>query len=127
MDGGSGNDTLVGNTGPDRMIGGPDDDDFDGGAGNDIMCDTTGTTGLCASVGGHLFIGGDGNDTIWYDMTASCTTNVNMDLSSDAGGAGAFNDTCGNSDDWTGSSNVDWPDSCEVPTNIEPNQCTPFE
>jgi Ca2+-binding RTX toxin-like protein len=56
FDGATGDDTLAGHDGNDRLYGGPGDDILEGGRGNDL---------LCGQAGNDILQGGRGNDELW--------------------------------------------------------------
>jgi Ca2+-binding RTX toxin-like protein len=62
--GGSGNDSLYGNAGDDVLLGGSGNDDLMGGTGNDVLVGGTGNDNLCGGLGRDLIIGSDGNDSL---------------------------------------------------------------
>jgi hypothetical protein len=128
--GGTGNDVIYGQDGPDRMIGGWGDDELYGGDGDDVLCDANGhfTSSLlvCATDDGHILDAGEGEDFIWFDkIHTNCTQTMDPSLStaSTAGAQGSETDTCGDDNDWTANAGVDWPDYCDVPTDIAPSHC----
>jgi Ca2+-binding RTX toxin-like protein len=64
IDGGSGNDLLVGGGGPNLLIGGSGHDALYGGAGNDILLGGTGNDDLFGGSGDDILVGGHGNDIL---------------------------------------------------------------
>ena len=55
IDGGAGNDTIIGSDANEEIVGGAGDDDLQGGAGDDVLTDSQGTNTLS---------GGSGDDII---------------------------------------------------------------
>jgi Ca2+-binding RTX toxin-like protein len=62
--GGSGNDTLIGGAGNDRLAGDAGDDSLVGGAGNDRLAGDAGDDSLVGGAGRDTLSGGAGNDTL---------------------------------------------------------------
>lgn len=62
LDGGSGNDTLVGCAGPDTLRGGSEDDTISGEVGDDVIEGGTGNDRLFGGDGNDRISGGSGND-----------------------------------------------------------------
>jgi len=65
LDGGAGNDSLMGSPQADLLFGGDGDDILNGGLGNDRLFGGAGNDGLSGYRGGDFLSGGDGNDTIF--------------------------------------------------------------
>ena len=64
VDGGDGNDTIIGSDGGDSLAGGADDDSITSGAGNDTVEGNTGNDFVDSGDGDDSVDGGDGNDNI---------------------------------------------------------------
>ena len=64
LDGGDGNDTLVGSAAGDILTGGPGNDVMTGNAGNDLLDGGNDNDTLTGNLGNDLFIGGTGTDRI---------------------------------------------------------------
>ena len=64
LDGGDGNDHLLGGRGDDVLVGGTGDDELDGGRGDDVLIGGTGDDDLKGSAGADLLIGGQGDDAV---------------------------------------------------------------
>ena len=64
LKGGSGNDTISGNAGDDRIYGEDGNDVLNGGSGNDELYGGSGNDSLDGGTGDDYFTGDDGNDTI---------------------------------------------------------------
>lgn len=64
IDGGAGNDSLLGRGGADTLLGGAGADVLDGGAGNDRLYGDTEADRLTGGDGNDLLDGGAGNDTL---------------------------------------------------------------
>jgi Ca2+-binding RTX toxin-like protein len=62
LDGGAGNDALFGNGGDDELHGGTGDDHLSGGAGKDILLGDAGNDVLDGGAGSDIMVGGDGKD-----------------------------------------------------------------
>ncbi len=62
--GGTGNDTLYGADGDDVLLGGSGNDDLLGGNGNDVLVGGSGNDNLCGGNGRDLIIGGEDHDDI---------------------------------------------------------------
>jgi len=67
MDGGAGNDTVIGSNGSETLIGGSGNDVFNGGLGNDLIDGGGGDDSLTGGGGNDTLIGGLGNDTLSGD------------------------------------------------------------
>jgi Ca2+-binding RTX toxin-like protein len=67
IDGGSGNDTIVGGKGNDKLSGGSGHDFLDGGAGNDRLSGGTGNDFLVGGSGNDSLDGGKGHDVLLGD------------------------------------------------------------
>jgi Ca2+-binding RTX toxin-like protein len=67
VDGGAGNDTLLGNMGRDSLTGGAGDDLIDGGADNDTLAGGEGNDTLHGAGGSDTIDGGSGNDVLYGD------------------------------------------------------------
>jgi Ca2+-binding RTX toxin-like protein len=63
IDGGNGNDTIIGTAGADSVIGGSGQDSLLGAGGNDTLDGGIGNDWLDGGSGTNSLIGGDGNDT----------------------------------------------------------------
>jgi Ca2+-binding RTX toxin-like protein len=76
MDGGEGNDTILGNGGADTLFGGSGSgaDSLDGGSGNDYMTGGYGDDILRGGLGSDTMIGGQDNDTYYVDVTTDVVT-----------------------------------------------------
>ena len=66
LDGGDGDDLIVGNAGNDTLIGGAGNDTIQTQGGNDFVYGGDGNDSIDVSGGNHTVDGGDGNDTIIY-------------------------------------------------------------
>ncbi len=80
LNGDAGNDTLVGNTGNDQLNGGAGGDSLNGGVGNDSLRggDDSGDV-LQGGIGNDLLDGGAGDDTIFETVTGtSILTNTSL-------------------------------------------------
>ena len=86
---GGGNDNLDGGNGDDTLDGGDGNDDLDGGNGNDMLVAGAGNDSLSGGNGNDVLSGGAGNDTLKGD-------NGNDTLDA---GAGSDTVTAGNGDD----------------------------
>ncbi len=64
-DRGSAGDTLLGNGGPDRIYGGPDDDRIDGGAGPDEIYGESGNDTIYGGSDADIIYADSGNDTVY--------------------------------------------------------------
>lgn len=64
LNGGGGNDTLKGGKGNDLMDGGAGNDTLKGGQGDDVLTDTDGNNGLFGGSGNDFIKAGDGDDRI---------------------------------------------------------------
>jgi Ca2+-binding RTX toxin-like protein len=64
LDGGGGNDTLIGALGSDTMVGGTGNDSLDGSLGDDSLTGATGNDTLRGDAGDDLLVGGFGVDVI---------------------------------------------------------------
>ena len=104
IDGGDGNDTLVGDYGNDTLLGGAGDDVLTGhggndrlvgGAGNDILHGHAGNDWLVSDAGSDVLVGGLGTDTVDYSARTAALT-VRLDNRANDGEAGetgnVFND-----------------------------------
>lgn len=80
--GGDGNDSLVGNGGADKFFGGAGNDTLSGGAGNDTLFGGTGNDSIVGNDGDDVIItigggtastlfGGNGNDSFWLDADST--------------------------------------------------------
>lgn len=65
LDGGAGNDSLMGSPQADLLLGGDGDDILNGGLGNDRLFGGAGNDGLSGYRGGDFLSGGDGKDTLF--------------------------------------------------------------
>lgn len=83
LDGGSGDDTLSGEEGPNRLYGGPGADDLTSGASNDILQGGGGDDNLNGGPGADELSGEDGNDNL---QGGDYGSNLNADFFS--GGSG---------------------------------------
>jgi Ca2+-binding RTX toxin-like protein len=63
---GGGNDTIIGDAGPNLLSGGDGNDSLDGGAGEDTLEGGTGNDTLIGGAGNDISYGGDGADTFIY-------------------------------------------------------------
>ena len=64
LSGGGGNDTLLGGIGNDRLSGGTGNDSLEGGSGDDTLDGGTGDDRLLGDAGNDSLTGGDGNDLL---------------------------------------------------------------
>ncbi|MGE0758080.1 MAG: hypothetical protein AB7O38_13710, partial [Pirellulaceae bacterium] len=64
LDGGPGNDRLLGGDGDSHLDGGDGDDDLQGGQGHDVLVGGPGNDGLDGAGGLNLLIGGPGEDNL---------------------------------------------------------------
>ena len=64
VDGGNGNDTIIGTPGDDELSGGSGDDNITGGVGHDTINGGDGADLLKGSAGNDVIVGGPGNDSI---------------------------------------------------------------
>lgn len=67
LEGGSGNDTIVGSSGNDTLVGGIGNDVLLGGAGNDLLLGGAGNDRLTGGPGADTLNGGDGDDVFVTD------------------------------------------------------------
>ena len=65
IDGGPGNDALLGGPGPDRLLGGPDGDTIAGDAGDDVLLGGEGDDGVIGFAGNDRIDGGPGGDALF--------------------------------------------------------------
>jgi hypothetical protein len=65
LDGGDGNDTIVGSRQNDTIRGGAGNDFLDGGPGNDLIDGGDGDDTLLGGDGSDVLLGGPGNDDLW--------------------------------------------------------------
>jgi len=80
VQGGAGNDTLIGSSKGDNLDGGDNNDSLFGGAGNDTVFGNTGNDTLTGSLGNDFISGGDNVDTVLE------IGNVNFSISDAFGG-----------------------------------------
>ncbi len=67
VEGGGGNDTIIGTLAPDTLFGGLGNDSIDGGAGDDLIIGDGGEGSRSKNLGHDTIYGGEGNDTIYGD------------------------------------------------------------
>lgn len=107
VDGGTGDDDLLSDSGADTLIGGADDDSLsdDGNAGNDVLDGGTGSDSIAVSGGNDDVTGGPGVDTVFLDSgddtvrldglandgPPGASSNIRPDLEIINGGAGSDN------------------------------------
>jgi hypothetical protein len=65
IDGGPGNDVLLGGLGRDRLLGGPDGDTIAGGEGDDLLKGGEGDDGVIGFAGNDRIYGGPGGDALF--------------------------------------------------------------
>jgi Ca2+-binding RTX toxin-like protein len=101
LDGGAGNDTLVGGNRADLLIGGNGDDSLDGGDGNDSLQGDNGRDILIGGNGDDVLLGGadidslyggSGNDTLTLDVTTQGIIVEAAPLSGEFASGGSGND-----------------------------------
>lgn len=68
LHGGAGNDTLVGGADNDSMEGGSGNDKLEGGGGDDTLYGNEGNDELDGGTGSDSMVGGSGNDLYWLDV-----------------------------------------------------------
>ena len=78
LNGGNGNDTIYGGEGADKIEGGKGNDHIHGGAGNDYLNGNSGDDTFYWDAGNDVYAGGSGYDTLSY---AGATSAINADLS----------------------------------------------
>ena len=99
VEGGAGNDTIIGNTAANTLWGGLGNDILDGGAGNDSLVGDDGDDILKGGAGTDTINGGVGTDTVDY---SAYTTNLTVNLATTT----AQTVTTGDSDTITNVENV---------------------
>jgi Ca2+-binding RTX toxin-like protein len=67
VDGGAGDDTIIGGKGNDVLIGGDGSDQISGGAGNDLILGGAGDDFVEGGTGNDTVYGGDGDDVLFGD------------------------------------------------------------
>ncbi len=77
--GGTGNDLLYGLKGNDLLSGGDGDDRLAGGAGDDILDGDAGNDELHGEAGADTLFGGAGNDLIWADSQSDLLASLDGD------------------------------------------------
>ena len=82
--GGSGNDTLIANSGTSAIYGGPGNDMLIAGSGTDLLDGNAGNDTLVAGTGADNFIGASGSDTVSF-ANQSGALSLNMDGLPDSG------------------------------------------
>ncbi len=85
---GSGNDSLTGTTGANRIFSGAGNDTVNGGAGNDYLSGGTGNDNLVGGGGRDELTGGGGSDTFRFFSTTESSPLTGFDLIRDFQGAG---------------------------------------
>ncbi|MBI1172020.1 hypothetical protein GC209_11520 [bacterium] len=95
VDGGAGNDTLVGSTAADTLMGGTGDDSIASGAGNDLVYGGDGNDRISTGGGINTVYGGAGNDVIsaGNDTLASHGSALYGDAGADTISGANTNDT----------------------------------
>ena len=105
IDGGVGNDSLIGSAGNDTLAGGTGDDSLDGRAGNDALDGGDGNDFLRGNTGADALVGGAGVDTASYTESAA---GVNVSLATGLGfGGSAAGDTLSGIENLNGSNFAD--------------------
>ncbi len=106
LEGGNGNDTLIGSQGDDTLDGGASTDRLKGGNGNDLLEGGTGADSINGENGNDTVLGGDLNDTLAGDGADTLAGDAGNDslgggLGNDLLNGGAGNDTArgGDGDD----------------------------
>jgi len=93
IEGGSGNDLLVGNAGGNIIRGNGGNDDIYGLAGADVLEGGAGNDRLEGSGGDDTMTGGAGNDTVnYYNAAGAVSVNLNLQGGAQAVGGGMGND-----------------------------------
>jgi Ca2+-binding RTX toxin-like protein len=95
LEGGPGDDVLLGSPAQDRIDGGPGDDHIDAKAGNDILTgDNDNSSAETLVIGADVIIGGDGRDRVEFD-TYDRPITVDLDGEQGDDGAAGEGDTLG--------------------------------
>ncbi|PHJ56763.1 hypothetical protein VF14_32475 [Nostoc linckia z18] len=76
LDSGSGNDSLTGNAGNDTLLGGSGNDSLFGNAGNDTLLGGSGNDLIVGGAGADSLTGGSGVDTFRFALTDSLLPNI---------------------------------------------------
>ena len=86
MDGGTGNDVMLGGVGADTMDGGTGNDQLDGGAGGDVIKGGAGDDVLMGDAGRDTLYGGAGSDQFGFHQNEDAAGTPNDIKDWDAGG-----------------------------------------
>jgi Ca2+-binding RTX toxin-like protein len=96
--GGSGADTLIGDSGSNMIWGGPGDDTISGGAGNDNLYGDMGNDIISGDAGDDFVFGGEGINTIYGDTNGDASVVGNNMVDNSLGTKGTLDCGAGNMD-----------------------------